>query len=144
MNKKLQIGFAVAALLVFAPGVARSAAIVKYTAAMGTGGEFRYNLTLDNTLGSEALSGFLVVNGSSVFGLDLSSLVGSPPNWDSMAPVPFIVDPLSFFSLDPTADFQPGSFLSGFFFQSLRGPATIGPGDFQIIAINSATSEQIP
>jgi hypothetical protein len=59
------------------------------------GGLFQYDLTVDNTGGSEPLNGLLVLQGGSVFGLDPTSAIGAPQDvggnpaadWSFIAPV---------------------------------------------------------
>src|SRR5215831_1413928 len=66
------------------------------------GGVFQYNLTLNNTGGLEPLSGLLLVNAGSVFGLDDTSVIDAPQevggnlmaDWGFFAPLPPILDGL--------------------------------------------------
>jgi hypothetical protein len=114
------------------------------------GGLFQYDLTVDNTGGSEPLNGLLVLQGGSVFGLDPTSAIGAPQDvggnpaadWSFIAPFP--VDPLSYLSLDPTGDMPLNGSLGGFFFQSTQDPANLRNDDFAVVGIGATTARQIP
>src|ERR1700730_1297284 len=87
------------------------------------GGFFQYDLTVSNNAGTEPLSGLLVLNGGSVFGLDATSIIGAPQDiggnpaadWSFFAPLPPFVDILSYFSLDTAGDVPINGVLGGFF-----------------------------
>jgi hypothetical protein len=116
------------------------------------GGFFQYNLSIDNSDGSEPLSGLLVLNGGSVFGLDPSSAVGAPQdiggnpaaNWSFIAPFPPFVDILSYFSLDPAGDVPINGVLAGFFFQSMENPNNLSNDDFAVVGIGANSGGEIP
>jgi hypothetical protein len=116
------------------------------------GGFFQYDLTLNNNGGVEPLSGLLVVNGGSVFGLDASSNIGAPQNvggnpladWSFISPFPPFVDILSYFSLDSAGDVPINGSLGAFFFQSSTNPSALSSGDFAVIGIGGITGNQIP
>jgi len=120
------------------------------------GGVFQYNLTVDNQAGSEPLSGLLVLNGGSVFGLDASSVIGAPQavngnasvNWGFIAPfLPLPNFPgniLSYFTIDPAGDIPVNASLGGFFFQSTENPANLSINDFAVIGIGASTAGEIP
>ena len=116
------------------------------------GGLFQYNLTLENNGGSEPLSGLLVLNGGSVFGLDVTSVIGAPQDiggnpaadWSFIAPFPPFVDPLSYFSMDPAGDVPINGLLGGFFFQSMESPANLSNDDFTVVGIGAISANEIP
>ena len=115
------------------------------------GGLFQYNLIVDNTGGSEPLSGLNVLKGNSVFGLDDSSVMGAPEDvsgnpaadWSFFAPFPPFIDELNYFSLDPGADVPMDGFLGGFSFRSTTNPTTISGDDFAVEGIGAITASQI-
>lgn len=110
---------------------------------LGTG-FFQYNLILDNEGGSEPLSGLNILNGFSVFGLDPSSVVGTPSNWSYFPPLPPFIDDLDFFSLTPLADVAVNSALGGFSFQSMLDPIFVQSSGFAVEAIGGISATQIP
>ena len=100
------------------------------------GGQFRYDLFIDNSRGIDAVSGLSVVEAGSVLGLDAGSSIGSPSGWDYFPPDSSIgVDSLDYFSLDPSADVAVGASLGGFSFDSATDPGSIGGGPI-VEAIN--------
>jgi hypothetical protein len=116
------------------------------------GGLFQYDLTLNNSGGTEPLSGLLVLNGGSVFGLDASSNIGAPQDvggnpaadWSFLAPFPPFVDILSYFSLDPAADVPIDGFQGGFSFQSFTAPQSLTSEDFSVVGIGALSATEIP
>jgi PEP-CTERM motif len=116
------------------------------------GGFFQYDLTIDNSGGSEPLSGLLILNGGSVFGLDATSVVGAPQdiggnpaaNWSFIAPFPPFVNILSYFSLDPAADVPVNGLLGGFFFQSTVNPDELSNNDFAVVGVGANSASEIP
>jgi len=125
--------------------------MVSYTTTSVGGGFFQYNLTLQNVGGSEPLSGLLVINGNSVFGLTSTSLIGAPQDvggntladWSFFAPSPPLFDILFYFSLDPAADVPIDASLGGFFFLSNREPRTLNGNDFAVEGIGADTGSEI-
>ncbi len=108
------------------------------------GGVFQYNLFVDNRGGSEPLSGLNVLNGNSVFDLDASSVIGPPPNWSFLPPLPPLIDDLDFFSVQSSADVQMGGVLGGFFFQSTLDPSVVRSSGFAVEGIGERSASQIP
>lgn len=123
-----------------------ASALVFYTADDLGSGLFRYNLKLDNRMGTEPLSGLNLLFGNSVFGLDGASKVGVPnADWDFLLPDPVGgIDDLDFISLLPAADVAIGQQLAGFSFISMRAPTALVAGEFAVEAIGSDSAQQIP
>ena len=125
--------------------------IVLFTVDDLGAGVFQYNLIVDNTGGSEPLSGLTLLKGNSVFGLDDTSVIGAPENvggnpaadWSFLAPLPPLVDELNYFSLAPSADVLIDGSLRGFFFLSTTNPSTISRNDFAVEGIGAITASQI-
>jgi hypothetical protein len=115
-------------------------------------GYFLYTLAVSNTGGSEPLSGLIVARGGDIFGLDFFSPIDAPQDiggnpaadWSFVAPLPFVFNPLSFFSLDPSADMPIDGVQGGFSFLSTTDYNTLLPGDFEVIGIGAITASQIP
>jgi hypothetical protein len=103
------------------------------------GGVFRYDLVVDNTGGSEPLSGLNILEANTLFGLDGSSVIGAPPDWDFSAPIPGFVDELNYLSLFESADVPVGGTLGGFFFET-----TTPPRKFSVDVIGADCDCQIP
>src|SRR5262249_36697626 len=101
-----------------------NAAVLDFAAVDLGGGLFRYNLTLNNPF-DQPLSGLDLLHAASAFGVADSSVIGAPIGWDFFAPLPSIVDELSYFSLSATTDVPIGGSLAGFTFQSTRDPSTV-------------------
>jgi hypothetical protein len=120
--------------------------MVLFSVSDAGGGFFQYHLIVDNSGGSAALSGLLIVHGGSVFGLDDTSVIGAPQDvdgnptadWSFNAPFPPFVDLLSYVSLDAAADVPVNGALGGFFFHSVVDPLSLSAGDFEVIGISSA------
>jgi hypothetical protein len=116
------------------------------------GGIFQYNLIINNSGGSEPLSGLLVLHGGSVFGLDATSAIGAPQDvggnpaadWSFIAPFFPFVDILSYFSLNPAADVPINGVLMGFFFQSMENPENVNDNDFAVVGIGANSAGEIP
>jgi hypothetical protein len=106
------------------------------------GGEWRYNLTLDDPY-SFPLSGLNILQANTLFGLDLGSTISTPAGWDFFAPLPPLVDELNFFSLSSASDAKPGIPLVGFSFDSATDPSTL-TGPIQFDVINGITGTQVP
>ena len=109
-------------------------------------GFFNYALTLVNSGGAEPLSGLLVVNGNSVFGLDPSATIGAPAGWSFFPPLPPAFDRLSYFSTSSSFDVPtsgPGSSLPGFSFQSTLDPSNLGSSGFAVIGIGATSGDEI-
>ena len=93
------------------------------------GGQFRYDLNVNNTLGIDDVAGLSVVDAASVLGLGPGSTIGAPAGWDFLEPDSSIgVDSLDYFSLDPSSDVAIGATLGGFSFESATAPGSIGGG----------------
>ena len=114
--------------------------IVTYTATPLSGGFFEYDMTVKNTGGSQPLEGLIVLFGASVFDLDLSSTIGTPPGWSYQSPS---IDPLFYSSGSPGTDIPIGGSLSGFSFQSDTNPSTLAPGDFAVAGVGRNDSNEI-
>jgi hypothetical protein len=118
-----------------------------------TGGLFQYNLVVDNTGGTEPISGLLVLHGNSAFGLDATSVISAPQDiagnpaadWFFFPPDPGppLVDSLDYFSLNPAGDVPINGVQGGFFFTSLKDPNTIGGDDFRVDLVGSISGAQI-
>jgi hypothetical protein len=117
--------------------------IVSYTTTGLGGGQYLYQLSVDNTGGAEPLGGLNVLHGDSVFGLDGSSTVGAPAGWLYFAPVPGLVDDLDYFSLSSPTEIPIGGTLGGFSFVSTRHPGSLGPTDFAVEGIGGDSATQI-
>jgi len=74
------VGFCATVLTLVASTQSWAGPIVLFTVDDLGGGVFEYNLIVDNTGGSEPLSGLTVIKGNSVFGLDDTSVIGAPEN----------------------------------------------------------------
>jgi hypothetical protein len=110
--------------------------MVSFTAAKDVGtGLFQYSLTLHNDGGLHPIGGLLVLHGGNVFGLDASSDITAPMDWDFLAPAPGIDDQLVYFALGPGAFVPVDGELGGFGFQSARYPGTLRGDDFAVEAI---------
>ena len=136
-----------AALLILAVMVAlqaRATPFVTFRTIDLGGGLFEYDLTLTNTGGGEALSGLIVVNGNSVFGLDEASVIDAPDGWSFFPPLPLIFDPLFYFSGSSATDVAADGSLSGFAFESSKDPALLLGSDFEVIGIGAIFGQQIP
>jgi len=107
-------------------------------------GVFEYDLTLSNSGGGEALSGLIVLNGNSVFGLDETSVIGAPDGWSFFPPLFPVVDPLFYFSGGSATDVAIDGSLMGFSFESTKDPASIAGGDFAVVGIGAILGRQIP
>lgn len=107
------------------------------------GGLFRYDLTLTNTY-DQPLSGLNLIHAGSAFGVDFTSTIMAPANWDFFAPLPPLVDELNFFSLDSTSDLPIGGSLSGFSFDSFTAPSSLPSGAFAFDVIGGTTGTQLP
>ena len=93
------------------------------------GGQVRYELIVDNSLGIDPVSGLSVIEAGSVLGLDSDSDIGAPSGWDFLPPDPSIgVDGLDYFSTIAAADVAIGASLGGFSFSSATAPGSIGGG----------------
>lgn len=131
---------------------ARAAPMVLFSVDDVGAGLFQYNLIVDNSTGGEPLSGLLVLNGNSLFGLDDTSEIGAPQNvaenpaanWSFFAPLPAFSDILFYFSLDPAADIPTGGSLAGFFFRSTLDPLAVTSGGFAVEAIGAIFGNEIP
>lgn len=106
------------------------------------GGLFQYNLTLNNQFG-DPLGGLNILHGFSVFGLDDTSVIGTPAGWDFFAPLPPLVDELNWYSLTSATDVPIGGSLGGFSFQSTTGPVNLVPGGFAFDVISGKTGMQL-
>jgi hypothetical protein len=115
---------AIAFFLVLCPFAKADVAVTFSTVNLG-GGEFQYDFTIDNTSGTIPIAGLLIEGGNSIFGLDLSSIIGAPAGWGFLAPLPPFDDLLSYFSLTPAGDIPIGSSLSGFTFDSFTDPSSL-------------------
>jgi hypothetical protein len=104
---------------------------------------FRYDLTVDNTGGGEPLSGLLILEAGSVFGVDASTEIGPPPDWSFLPPFPPFINILSYFSLTPAADVPLGGSLSGFSFQSTTDPEPLKANGFAVVGIGAISASQI-
>lgn len=128
-----------------------AAPVVRFSVDDVGGGQFRYNLNVDNSTGSGDISGLLVMNGNSLFGLDNSSEIVPPENvggnpaanWSFLAPGSFL-DILFYFSLDPAADIPMGGSLGGFSFLSMLDPSAVMSGGFAVEVIDSISGNEIP
>jgi hypothetical protein len=130
-----------AAAIVLAVGISALAdPVVTYTATPLAGGFFQYDMTVNNTGGSEPLEGLIVLFGASVFDLDSSSTIGTPAGWSDEPP---LVDPLFYSSGSPGTDIPIGGSLSGFSFQSDTNPSTLEPGNFAVAGVGSNDSNEI-
>lgn len=134
--------FAITILLGVLPAAATP--MVTFETSMGPGSLFTYYLTVDNTGGAESLAGLIVWNGNSVFNLDDTSVVNSPPNWGAIAPSPGLDDGLTYYSLDSSTDVPVGGSLSGFSFVSSTDPATLMGHDFKMVGVGGDSGDQIP
>src|SRR5215469_4725047 len=119
---------------------ALASAIVTFTAFGVSGGSFEYDLTVGNQGGSEPVSGLLVLNGASTFALDNTSVIGAPTEWSFFGPLPPVVNPLSYFSLEAAVDVPIDGSLEGFFFRSFRDPTTLGDNDFSVALIGAVSA----
>jgi len=118
-----------------------SATTVEFT-TKDLGGLFEYDLVLTNIF-NQPLSGLDILHANSVFGLNASSVINTPPGWDFFPPLPPTVDELSFFSLSDSADVPIEGSLAGFSFDSTTNPSTLTGGiAFDVIGGQSGT--QIP
>jgi hypothetical protein len=117
--------------------------IVTFTAAGVGGGVFRYDLTLGNEAGSEPVSGLIVLHGGTDFVLDNTSVISAPVGWSLSAPLPPVVDPLFYFSLNSSADVPINGSLTGFTFESLRNPATLTDNEFAVAAVGAVSGREI-
>jgi hypothetical protein len=107
------------------------------------GGEFQYNLLVDNQRGSEPLSGLNILNGNSLFGLDNLSVIGAPIGWSFFAPLPPFADDLDFFSLTTAANIAVDGVLEGFLFQSTLDPMIVSSSGFAVEGIGAVSASQI-
>jgi hypothetical protein len=135
-----------AALLWFFCAPAWGDPVVTY-AVTPNAGAFMYDLTLNNTNSTLIVSGLIVVNGSTVFGLDSSSPISAPPEangcpclaWGFAPPIPPFGNPLEYFSPNVNADISPGpgpnAILPGFSFTSFTNPSSLKGNDFDIILV---------
>jgi hypothetical protein len=117
--------------------------MVTFTAFGVSGGSFEYDLTVGNQGGGESVSGLLVLNGASTFALDNTSVIGAPTEWSFFGPLPPVVNPLSYFSLEAAVDVPIDGSLEGFFFQSFRDPTTLGDNDFSVALIGAVSGSEI-
>ena len=93
------------------------------------GGQFGYELIVDNRLGIDAVSGLSVIEAGSVLGLDVGSDIGAPSGWDFLPPDSSIgVDALDYFSTSAATDVAIGASLGGFSFSSATAPGSTGGG----------------
>jgi hypothetical protein len=127
----------------FLASACRASPHVTFGVADLGGGIFRYQMTLDNQAGSEPLSGLDILNGNSLFGLDASSVIGAPPNWSFLAPLPPFADDLDYFSSIPSVDVPIGGALAGFFFDSTLDPGVVIGTGFAVEAIGAISASQI-
>jgi hypothetical protein len=118
--------------------------LVTYTTTDLGGGWFEYQLSVDNTGGSEALAGLNILHGASVFGLDGSSTIGAPAGWGYFEPLPPLIDDLNYFSTSLATDVAVDDTLGGFSFVSDTDPESLAPGDFAVEAIGADCACQIP
>jgi hypothetical protein len=116
--------------------------MVTFSAFAVGAGSFEYDLTVQNQGGSEPVSGLLILNGGSVFALDNTSIIGAPNGWSFFAPLPPVVDPLSYFALDSTADVPIDGSLEGFFFQSFKDPDALANNDFAVALIGAISGSE--
>ncbi len=130
---------------------ARSWAVaVYYTTSNLGGGLFQYDLTVDNTGGTEPIIGLTIVKGNSVFGLDSTSTIGAPQDiggdtsadWAYFAPGP-PPDSLDYFSPNSAADVPINGTLGGFFFVSSKNPSTLTGNDFEFDLIGGTSGGSI-
>jgi hypothetical protein len=132
----------VSAMILFVGAMAQASPIVLFSTDDLGGGLFQYNLTIDNRVGTEPISGLSILHANTVFGLDPFSVLGVPAGWDFFPPLPPFVDDLDSFSTAPEFDAPVGDLLAGFFFQSTTAPGAIG-NRFDLVLVSSST-EQTP
>ena len=124
---------------------ARSGAtpIVYYDVADLGGGLYRYDLTVDNDDGAEALAGLDVLHANSVFGLVPASTTAQPAGWSRFLPLPPLLDDLDWFSLAPANDVDVDEVAGGFSFVSATDPDTLAGDDFAVEGIGAESASQI-
>lgn len=140
------------ATMLLATPLAHASPMVFFSVEDGDFGLSQYNLTVDNQGGAEPLSGLLVLNANSLFGVDDTTFVGAPQSiggdpvasWSFLPPVPPFIDILTYFSLDPLADIPIGARLGGFFFQSALDPSAVIGNGFAVEAIGAISGAEIP
>ena len=130
-------------LVLLASARASAIPVVVYSVDDLGGGLFRYNFAVDNSGGSEALSGLNVLHGDTVFGLDGTSAIGQPAGWSHFAPLPPLVHDLDYFSLAPGSDVPVGGVRGGYSFESTTDPNAIGGNDFAVEGIGATSASQI-
>ena len=135
-----------------APAPAVAGPIVTFRIQELVTGDVRYNLTLDNTTGVEAISGLLVVNPGDVFGLDEFSVARAPQDvggdpaadWGVTLPLPPGITLLFYLSFFPEGDVAAGASLAGFSFVSPTPLVALRPGDFAVEAILAGSATELP
>ena len=142
----IRMSFCALTLLTTACMQVRAQSFQVTTDSLG-GGMFDYHFLIDNTGGSEPLQGVLLFNANSTFGLDASSSISAPTGWNFFAPVPPVVDQISYMSPGPVNDIPVNSTLDGFSFVSAVDPSTVNASAFNIFNIDgvgSNTAQDIP
>lgn len=134
---KFRINGCAALLVVCLSAAGGYAAIVEISVVPDAGGPglHRYDMQINYADGlgfpgdPQPISGLLLLNAYTGFGVTASSNISAPTNWGFLPPFPDpLVDELDYFSFDPANDVPPAagsdSVLGGFSFLSMRPPPT--------------------
>ena len=125
--------------LLFLCPLARADVIATYATTDLGAGLFQYTFAIDNTTGTIPISGLLIEQGNSLFGVDTTSTISAPAGWGFLSPLPPFDDLLAYFPFSPATNIPIGSSLAGFAFDSLTDPSTLPP--FDVILVGSDSSQ---
>ena len=75
---------------------------------------------------------------------DVRRFAGEAADWSFSAPLPFVFNPLSFFSVNPSADTPINGVQGGFSFITTTDKNILRLGDFEVIGVVANTGSQIP